>query len=59
MQASTWGQVGVIFLDGQKEIPCQPTGIGPLFDQMENGWATEGLVKFIRLLGEEFAQHRA
>jgi hypothetical protein len=49
----------MIFMDGQKEIPCQPTGIGSLFHQVEDRGATYGLVELIRLSGEEFAQNRA
>ncbi len=49
----------MIFMEGQKEIPCQPTGIGSLFHQMEDRWTIQGLVEFIRLPGEEFAQNRA
>jgi hypothetical protein len=59
MQAGARGQAGMVFLDGQKEIPCQPTGIGSLFHQMEDRWTIQGLVEFIRLPGEEFAQNRA
>jgi hypothetical protein len=40
MQVGAWGQARMIFLDGQKEIPRQPTGIGSLFHQMEDGGAT-------------------
>ena len=59
MQAGTGSQAGMIFLDGQKEIPCQPTGIGSLFHQMEDRRAVQGLVEFIRLSGEKFAQDRS
>ena len=59
MQAGARGEARMIFLDGEKEIPREPAGIGSLFDEGEDRWTAESLVEFIRLAGEEFAQNWA
>ena len=58
MQAGARGEARMIFLDGEKEIPREPAGIGSLFHQVEDRGATYDLVELIRLSGEEFAQNR-
>lgn len=45
-------------LDGREKIPRQPTGVGSLFDKVQDRGAAQNPMEFLRLAGQKFAEER-
>jgi hypothetical protein len=52
------GQIGMVLVDGDQQIPSQISSVRALLDQAEFFWPSHSLEQLVRLPGKELAEHR-